>query len=634
MGAQAQAGLQNRVRPFPFEREWCIIPGMKGRWDINWLLAPLLSIFAVGPLTHPGYFWGAHDARHSVYFLVEFDRAIRDGVWYPRWMPDFNSGFGYPFFNIYPPGAFYLGEAFHLLGLDFVSATKLVFGLGIVIRGLTMYLFARRLWGRAGGLVSAVAYMYVPYRLVDVYVRGAQAESLIFAAFPLALWAFDDLCRAPRWRGAAVAALSVAVMVFCHYPLALFFLVVLGFFVLARCGFRPGDRSISQWLRPYALAGAAVVLGLGISAVLLLPAILEYAGVRTDQWAGGYYDYRDHFVEPFQLFSPGWGFGTSVPGPDDTMPLQLGVVPLVLAALAVVWPGRQMGGTTLDSGEGATVAVRRRTTVFLVAGLLTVTLLMLAISAPAWDVLRLASFAQFPWRLLTFTAVLLALLCGALPGRLNSVNAVARSSQRIAAATPLLAVLILGSYPYLSPQMIEPAEGPVSLGGLMRFQQSANEMTGMTAWATAARPPGWSPLADVFASGKDVTEKVVRQDLPADVQVATIRHSSVLDEVVVKTPRAFTLRFYTAYYPGWQASIDGAPTAIAIWGDLGGMAVVVPAGEHRLELRFEDTWPRTVGQVVSGISLLLVGMLFFASGRRGEDTVAAMRESDDDKTGP
>lgn len=605
---------------------------MKGRWDINWLLVPLLSVFAVGPLTHPGYFWGAHDARHSVYFLVEFDRAIRDGVLYPRWMPDFNSGFGYPFFNIYPPGAFYLGEAFHLLGLDFVTATKLVFGLGIVLSGLTMYLFARRLWGRAGGLVAAVAYMYVPYRLVDVYVRGAQAESLIFAAFPLAMWAFDDLCRAPRWRGAAVAALSVAAMMFCHYPLALFFLAVLGFYVLARCGIRPGDRPIGRWLRPYAMAGTAVMLGLGISAVLLMPAVLEYGGVRTDQWAGGYYDYRDHFVEAFQLLAPGWGFGTSVPGPDDTMPLQLGLVPLVLAALAVVWPGRQMGGASPESGEEATAAVRRRTMVFLVGGLLTVTLLMLAISAPAWDVLRLASFAQFPWRLLTFTALFLALLCGALPERLNSVAGLPGTRHVVTAAAPLLVVLILGSYPYLSPQIIDPPEGPVSLGGLMRFEQSANEMTGMTAWATAAKPPGWSPLADVFASGKDVTEKVVRQDLPVDVQVATTRHSSVLDDVMVKTPRAFTLRFYTAYYPGWQARMDSAPVPITIWGDLGGMAVSVPAGEHRLELRFEDTWPRTVGQVVSGVSLLLVCALLIVRSRRGDDAVVIPREPDEDAT--
>jgi hypothetical protein len=187
---------------------------------------------------------------------------------------------------------------------------------------------------------------------------------------------------------------------------------------------------------------------------------------------------------------------------------------------------------------------------------------------------------------------------------------------------PLVVVLILGSYSYLSPQIIEPAEGPVSLGGLMRFEQSANEMTGMTAWATAAKPPGWSPLADVFAAGRDVTEKVVRGDLPADAQVATIRHSSVLDEVTVSSPRPLILRFYTAYYPGWQARLDGAPVPISIWGDLGGMAVSVPAGEHRLELRFEDTWPRTAGQVISGVSLLLVGGLFIGRGRRREQAAA------------
>ena len=66
-------------------------------------LTLLLSLPVVGPLLQPGYFWGAHDARHSVYFLYQFDKAIQDGVLYPRWAPDFAFGYGYPFFNIYGP---------------------------------------------------------------------------------------------------------------------------------------------------------------------------------------------------------------------------------------------------------------------------------------------------------------------------------------------------------------------------------------------------------------------------------------------------------------------------------------------------------------------------------------------------
>src|SRR5207244_1416985 len=98
-------------------------------------LVTLLSVFALGPLFAPGYFCGAHDARPSVYFLFEFDRSIADGIWYPRWMPDFSFGYGYPFFNINSPLAYYVGEFFLKLGLDVVSATKLVFGLAIVASG-------------------------------------------------------------------------------------------------------------------------------------------------------------------------------------------------------------------------------------------------------------------------------------------------------------------------------------------------------------------------------------------------------------------------------------------------------------------------------------------------------------------
>src|SRR5260370_13843119 len=116
----------------------------------------LLSIFALSPLLAPGYFWGAHDARHSVYFLFEFNRAIADGILFPRWLPDFTFGYGYPFFNINSPLAYFAGELFVKLGVDFVPATKLVFGLAILGSGWAMFGFVRRSLGARAALLSVL----------------------------------------------------------------------------------------------------------------------------------------------------------------------------------------------------------------------------------------------------------------------------------------------------------------------------------------------------------------------------------------------------------------------------------------------------------------------------------------------
>ena len=108
-------------------------PKLKIRIDSYFWLTLLLSLPVVGPLLLPGYFWGAHDSRHAVYFLQQFDRVFRDGVWYPRWIPDMAFGYGYPFFNVYGPLSSYIGEMFHLVGLDIVTSVKLVFGLSAAL---------------------------------------------------------------------------------------------------------------------------------------------------------------------------------------------------------------------------------------------------------------------------------------------------------------------------------------------------------------------------------------------------------------------------------------------------------------------------------------------------------------------
>jgi len=589
------------------------------------LLILFLSLFPIAPLLQPGYMWDAHDARHSVYFLFEFDRGIQGGNLYPRWQPDFAFGYGYPFFNIYGPLPTYLGEAFHLLGLDFPAAVKAVFALSVACSGLSMYAFARRVMGRRAGLVAAVAYMVIPYRLVDLYVRAALAESVAYVFVPLVLWGVWAALHRPRLVNVVGLALAYAALMFTSPLITLLLTLILVFYIAALALARLNDeqpfRQLSReslWVLPGHLGhilipvGAGLALGLGLSAVFALPAMTENRFVRVDQWYGGRYAWGGDFVEFFQLFSPHWGFGASVPGPNDDVSFQLGVVPVVLSLLAVaLWRVRRPARPTA-----------RRLLAFFALLTAVVVFLMLQVSAPLWQVLPLVRLAQFPWRLLVLTVVSLAFLSG---GVMVGKRAVAGVGEWVDVPTMvLLALLVLGSLPYMQAEM---SEQEVSLAGLMRFQQSADEMTGSTAWVR--RIPRWSPLADYHIAGKPITSKVNFDTLyrqAGKAHARTLELTADHELVEYAADRSALLTFNTFYYPGWHAyRLDPETGAvleelpIALRGDLGLITVRIPAGEGRILLRFEDTPIRKLGTALTFASLGLIVLLFVGRrvGKRG-----------------
>ncbi len=582
-------------------------------FDINIILVMALTIFAIAPLFQPGFFWGAHDARHSVYFLYEFDRSIRDGILYPRWSPDITFGYGYPLFNIYSPLAFYIAEAFHLLGLDLTAAIKAVFALALILSGLTMYLFVRRIMGRTAGLIAGLLYVYVPYHISDVYVRGAYAESVALIFFPLILWCFYETVESPHPAALLGAALSYAGLVFSHNGLLLLFSPFLGvyllFLVIARSW--QDARSVASTRRGWwTLVGkamarnvrmplAALLLGLGLSAVFWLPMAVEFKYVRLDQWLGGYYDYRDDFVYFFQFFSPFWGYGLSRPGPHDELAFQIGAVPVTLSVLSIAAVARLKN------------QVRRRMVFFFQGALVIVTFLMLAASMAFWELLPIVIFAQFPWRLLA-----LAMPCVAFLG--GSIMAVADGNDKQSSSVATLALLVLvifGSYSYLSPQIIEPAEGPVSLAGMMRFMESSDQMTGSVAWTHEV--PRWSSFAEyVMMEGEAPDLKVDLGSLPKPrrrLAVDLQDSGTTFHKLWVHAEEEGRIIFDIFYYPGWQAYVLTGPEgeidrelAVLPHGSLGRVSVWVPAGEYYLLLRFEDTPVRVVGRWLSWLSLLSV----------------------------
>ncbi len=597
------------------------------------ILLVFFSIFAIGPLLGPGYFWGAHDGRHSVYFLFEFDRAIQDGILYPRWAPDFTFGFGYPFFNIYAPGAFYVSEALHLLGADFVTATKIVFALAILLSGPAMFGFVKRLTNSSqAALISGLVYVYVPYHIVDIYVRAALAELVALIFLPLTLWGFYETVVNPSRKTVVAAALAYGAMHFTHNGIALLFTPILMVWILflmigeLRKSKVTGAKSqVSYLIRVGLPSLGSSLIGIGLAAIFVVPALFEFQYIRTDQWLSNYYDYTNHFPYLFQLFSPFWGFGISLAGTKDQMSFQLGVVPALLAIFAVF--------AILKNPNGA-----RRFWLFFLGLTVGALVLMLPPSLPIWESLRLVTFAQFPWRLLTLTNVSLAILAGAIA--LYNSDQSRDDAQALSLPTILLgALIVLGSFPYLTAQTsLEAKEGPVSILGLLRFQQSAGEMTGVSAWVEEI--PTWSEMANVYFANKKVKSKIDYSDFNPDVlwfgvdqQGKGLRSSSETVEYDAKEDN-MPVTWNIDYYPGWNVYLAekvgndlrvSSKLDIKIVGEHGRIQVNVPQGRHWLILRFEDTLPRIAGMWISVASGLIVFGLLVWDIRESRRLVADTR---------
>ncbi len=575
-------------------RQWPLAKG-----GANVILVVAFSLFAWAPLLTPAYFLKAHDAAHSVFFLTEFHQGIQDGYLYPRWGPDHGLGYGYPTFIFYAPLAYYVAEVFHLLGAGPTAAIKITYALAFVLSGLSMYAFVKRLWGPKAGLASAVVYTYVPYRLVDIYVRCAFTEFCAFVFFPLILLLFLELVETGQRRYLALASLAYAGLILTHIVTAFLFTPLLMVYVLWLV-LRQARQNLRQWLRLSSLSLAAAVLGLGLSAVFLLPIPVERNFIAQAQWTRATYSYDQHFVYPFQLLSAFWDYGYAVEGPQDTMSLQLGLVAVTLALVATV------------------LALRRRTTgrgtvLFFLGLTLGIILAMLPPSLPLWRLLPVAALVQFPWRLLALTSFTLSVLAGAVAPGLSSEayrnqeveGERAHDSDTNPGLYVLLLVVILASFVYTLPEYTELSPRLETPAAPLDFELAHPDMVSMVAYTQ--EQPRSTPLVAQYLAGELL---VKAHSLTEGATVEMVRHGGGSEEIIVRSSQEATIQFYTYYFPGWRGYVDGQEVPIRPEEPYGLITLGVPAGEHKVTIRFGDTPIRAVGKVISllsfGLGLFLV----------------------------
>ncbi len=562
---------------------------MANRFRSPLALLILLSLFILAPLLASGYFLHAHDARHSLIWLVEYDQGVRDGFLWPRWAPDHSQGYGYPLFTFYAPLAFAIAEVFHLLGASILGAVKITWALATIFAGVSMYKLARSLWGVGSGFIAGLLYMTAPYHLVNSYVRGSLAEFVALAIYPWVIYGFWQVMARQNARSVALAALSLGLLIMTHSVTLMLLPPLLALLILVWLALDWRRAGKPPW-RATAYALTAGLLGGMLSAIFLLPVLGETKHIVVDQWIPAEsYNYPQQFLYLFQWFDFAWGYGFALPGPNDGMNLSIGLwlTILGLAALPLVIKKRP-----------------RRAAMFwsflVIAGIA-----LFATLAPSkifWDVIPMIKLVQFPFRFLAPATLFLSLVSAGtvaalLPPREGDLHPILLA---------LALAILLGSWTYARPQHTAVAAQDVSPAADIQFELDYPDMRGSTAFASDK--PVTSPKVAAYLAGEPIPLAEIIQGAGA---VERVRHGAGSDEVRVAGQTPVTLQFYTYWYPGWRAWIDGEEAPTRPEGPNALITLDVPAGEHDVRIRFTNTPLRSLAALITILTLLILVLLFF-----------------------
>ncbi len=561
----------------------------------RWAVAALiLSIFAWAALLSPYYFTLSHDGRHSLFYQLEFLQGVADGRWFPRWGPDFGFGRGYPFYIFYAPATGYIVqaiEAWEWGGL--VASVKVAWLLGFLVGAAGAFRLAKVWWrDDRAAFIASLVYTYTPYKFVDIYVRGAFAEFWALALFPWVVLAFHHVVHRPRPATVARAALLYALLILTHTATALLFSTLMGVLVLLEVALlayhaRQEKRSwIAAVLAPLLASGIALIGGVLNATIFWLPLLAEQRFIDVTQYVPANYNFANQFTELRQFLSPFWGFDYAVPGPNDGMSFQLGVVP-VLSGIAALWA---LTTRTLPR----TFAARL---VWALVSLGAVVIVMTALAYPLWQNIPLAAMVQFPWRALGLSTLLLALISG------GATVALFRGTTRPHGIHPAVAIVallaIVSTIPYATPRFTPPSEREETLATIVDFQRQYPDMAGRLPFQDEV------PQSSAMEAQYDANEPLYKfRVITGSPEIQQTYYGGSTVRATINTTDPATIELQNYDYPGWELTLDGQRLTHRTHPPYGTIAFDVPPGSHTFVASFEDTPLRRTATWISALALL------------------------------
>jgi len=525
----------------------------------------------VKPLLRPGYY-PMHDDIQPIR-LLEMDKCVRDLQIPCRWVPDMGYGYGYPQFIYYAPLPYYAMEILHLIGFGILASIKFYLVLITIISIWGFYKLSKKFWqSELAGFISALFYSLLPYRAVNLYVRGAVGEYTAQALIPLILLFSLGLIKEKRKINILYFSVSLAFLLLSHTISAVMFTPFLILWLVFLFKKDKDSKKLILSLKPFALSLLGVFT---LTAFFILPAFFERGFIHSDTLTTNYFDFRGHFLGIYQiLFSNNWGYGSSLPGPNDQIMLGIGVVYWFTSFVAFI--------------IGMILKRKRLLLLFLNVVAWIALFLTHSKSLVLWNNLPFMDYFQFPWRFNALAGIFFSLTVG--------FFAIISISKNIKALSILIFTVIL-----------------------------------LIFYGRFFRPDKWLNITDSDKlSGKNwelATTISINDYLPIYTSLSPAKRAQDLPEVIsgqvnfinmtkgtnwqkwsLQALNNSVLQAQLFYFPNWKVYVDGKDTPIDYKDNNGLITINVQKGMHTVDLILTNTPIRTVGNVITllGFSVFIL----------------------------
>ena len=513
----------------------------------------------------------AFDNNTHITDIAQFSKIIGEKEIPVIWMNSI-SNYGLPMGIVAQQTTNYLGGLITIFTNNPTVTYNVLVFIAILLSNIFLYLFLRFYSSPLASFLGIFIYNFTPYRIFNIYIRGAMPEVFSGIFLPLILIALYLLIVKKKIYALFMLILFTAGLTLTH-PMML---IVYSFLFIPYLIFLMiiSDFSKVSKIKIFITSIFAVALGVIICGYYILPLNLEikyfYYGLTKNHLIDSYY------LQVSSFFDTRWYYFTK----NEIFPrghlVLFGLTELVILILGLLYILKKIF-----------IQKSKENTKILSFALIVAALIIFfttKYSNVFFQKISLLNSIQFPWRFLSVLIFIPPIIAAFLYDRFPQ---------------KIIIILVMLTVAYFSfPQLYGKNFAIYPAQSYYFSKENPYSVQMNTIWTGKSED---YPNKDKQGEIIEGQGKIVKQ---------TLKNSSRIYQIDAKTPLKMVDR--TFYFPGWNIYIDGKRTNIEFQNPSyrGVITYNVPAGNHSVSVIFEDTKIRLLGKILSVMSLSLFIILF------------------------